>query len=78
MSIRRLPRKQTTKHKLIIQAVDDFLGEGYPTAQRKLKKDIALWLMGRKKGVKLNEEQKEAVWYIRKNLSDPTYRQNLL
>lgn len=76
--MRNLPRKQTKKHKIIIQAVDDFFGTSYPIKQRKLKKGIALWLMKRKKGVKLDNEQKEAVEIIKNNLSDPAYRKLLL
>ena len=76
--MRRLPRKQTIQHKLIIEAVDDYFGSGCSIKQQKLKTGIALWLMGRKKGVKLDDEQKEAVEIIRNNLADPTYRKSLL
>ncbi len=77
-SKRRLPIKRSNRQKLIIKAVDDFFGEGISQKEGRLKKDIALWLMGRKKGVSLTEEQKEAVWYIKNNLGNKTYTQNLL
>jgi len=75
--MRQLPRNKTPKHNQIISAVDDFFGEGCPPADRKLKKDICLWLMKRKRGVSLIEEQKEIVEIIKINLSDPLYRESL-
>lgn len=75
--MRRLPTNKSPKHNLIIELVDEFFGEGYSPAQKKLKKNIALWLMNRKRGVVLNEEQKQAVWYIRINIAD-YQRQNTL
>ena len=78
MSNRRLPIKRSPEHNLIINAVDDFFGEGCSQEDQKLKKDICLWVMGRKRGVELIEEQQEILWYIKGNLADQTYRQNLL
>lgn len=75
--MRQLPRNRTKRHNRIIQAVDDFFGDGQPAKERWLRKNIALWIMNRKKGIKLNDEQKEAMWYIKSNLSDPTYREGL-
>jgi len=68
--MRRLPLKRSPKQKLIIEMVDDFFGEGCPVEKRKLKKDIALWLMNIRRGVELNEEQKDAVCLIRNNIAD--------
>lgn len=76
--MRRLPRNKTSKHKLIIKATDDFFGSGCLPENKRLKKDVCLWLMNRKKGVKLNDEQRDAVWHIRTNIADPTYRESLL
>lgn len=76
--LRQLPRNKTTKHKLIISAVDDFFGEGIPPKDKWLKKNICLWIMGRKRGVNLDEEQQEALWYIQHNLADPEYSHSLL
>lgn len=78
MSNRTLPRNKTNTHKIIIKAVNDYFGEGCPLKDRKLKKDICLWIMNRKKGVKLNEEQQEILWYVKTNLLDSTYRKELI
>jgi len=70
ISRRQLPRNKTLFHKRIIKAVNDFYGDGCSLQDRKLKKGICLWLMGRKKRIILNEEQKKAVHIIRNNLKD--------
>jgi hypothetical protein len=76
--MRQLPRNKTKEHKIIILATDDYFGEGCSPEDRKLKTNICLWIMGRKKRVLLNDEQKEAVEVIRNNLADITYRKNLV
>ena len=53
--------------------VDEFYGDGCSGKDRKLKKDICLWLMNRRRGIKLNDEQKEVLWYIRQNMSAGAY-----
>ena len=74
--MRYLPRNKTPRQKLIIEAIEDYFGDCLP-AQKKLKKDISFWLMKKRKGIKLNEEQENAVWYIKTNLTDQTYSQTL-
>jgi len=69
ISKRRLPLNRTAKHNQIIKNVDEFFGNGCSPGDKRMKKDIYLWLMNRKKGVELNEEQKEAVWFIKSNLA---------
>jgi len=76
--MRRLPRRKRVNQDLIEGAVNDYFGEGCLPKQRRLKKDIILWFMGFRKGIKLNEEQKEALWFVKSNLADSTYHQNLL
>jgi len=71
---RNLPIKKSKKHKLIIEAVKDFYN--CKNINREII-NVALWLMNRRKGVKLTEGEKEAVWYARNNLSDPLYTQDL-
>ena len=75
-AMRQLPKNKTPRHKMIIEAVDNYFGDCLPD-QRRLKKDICLWLMKKRKGIKLNEEQENAVWYIKTNLTDQTYSQTL-
>jgi len=75
--MRKLPHELTMNQKIILEATKDFYGEGYPRKMKEIR-PVALWLMGRRKGNKLTEEQQEAVWHIRNNLADQTYRQNLL
>ncbi|KKQ68588.1 MAG: hypothetical protein A2626_02815 [Candidatus Nealsonbacteria bacterium RIFCSPHIGHO2_01_FULL_38_55] len=74
---RRLPTNKTKEHKMIILAVDDYFGNGCSPADKKLKTNICLWLMRRKRGVSLSDEQKEAVAIVRDNLNDKIYRNNL-
>lgn len=70
---RQLPTKKTPKHKLIIKAVFDFYGEGISNKEIRQAKEIALHIMRRKRGVILNEEQKENMWCIKQNLGDKIY-----
>jgi len=76
--MRRLPKKLSLRQNLIVEATKDFLGDDRPVKkfQRKLT-NIALWLMNRRKGIKLNEDEQDAVWHIRQNLKDDTYREAL-
>ncbi|MCP6718053.1 MAG: hypothetical protein KJI70_00695 [Patescibacteria group bacterium] len=71
--MRTLPTKQSEKQKQIIEATKDFFG--VPVKKRTII-NTALWLMNRKRGVKLSDEEKNAVWFVRKNLAD--YRENLV
>ena len=76
--MRRLPNKLNLRQKLIIEATKDFLGEGCPVKGfKRTLTNIALWVMNRKKGIRLDNEELDAVWYIRQNLSDGTYRNAL-
>jgi hypothetical protein len=70
---RQLPRKQNAKQKLIIETVKDFYGEGVPNSERKDQKLISLWLMNRRKGIQLSEEQGLSLELIKANLSDKIY-----
>ena len=74
--MRYLPKKRTPKQELIIKAVQDFWGEDGKVSNRTIT-NVSLWIMGRKKGVELNEEEKEAVWYVQSNLGDEIYPMNL-
>jgi len=77
ISKRTLPHNKTLFHKRIINSVNDYYGDS-PLKEQRGKKDIMLWLMNRRKGVKLNEEQKGALWIIRNNLADPIYSSSLV
>ena len=76
--MRNLPYKRTPKQDLIIKAVFDFCGRGMKKSEVGETKAVALYLMGRKKGLTLDEKQMEDVWCIQQNLKDKTYVQNLL
>ena len=56
---------------LIIKATKDFYGVYSPDAK-------IVWKYLRKKKGKLTDEQKDAVWHIRTNLTDLVYRKSLL
>ena len=61
---------------MIINAVKDFCGEDSSVSERNIT-NVSLWIMGRKSGVELNEEEKEIVWYVQQNLADNVYVGNL-
>jgi len=70
--MRRLPNKRTKKHNLIIKAVEDYFGEVNPRERKSITK-IALWLINRKKGVSLTEEEEGIKETIKANLQDKVY-----
>lgn len=71
--MRKIPFKKSPRQRLLIQAVFDFYGEGLRKKKYRRAKEIALYLMGRRKGIELDEKQKEDIWYIKGNLNDKTY-----
>jgi len=75
--MRRLPTQPNEKQKLIVLAVKDFYGSTPGLTQREII-DMSCWLMNRRKGIKLTEEQLETAELIRTNLADQRYRENLL
>lgn len=74
--MRYLPRKRSERQQNIINAVEDFCGDDGTSLRNKT--NAALWLMGRKKGIELNEDEKYIVWYVDLNLCDEVYRKSLL
>lgn len=72
MSNRRLPRKPNERQKFIIMGVQDFFGEQNPE-EKKSALRISLWLMGRRRGVALTEEEQPIAQCIRGNLADDVY-----
>ncbi len=76
--MRQLPKKRSEKQNLIISATFDYYGSGLPIKQIPLVRNIALYLMGRKRGVVLSDEQKSELEEIRENLKDKIYCQSLL
>jgi len=71
--MRRLPTRPSKRQKIIIEAVNDFFGERNQEEKKSATK-IALWLMGRRKGVVLTEEEEGIKEAVKNNL--PSY--NLL
>ena len=74
--MRRLPRKRNQKQNLIIKAVGDYFGKANPEEKKSATK-ISLWLMNRRKGVVLSEEEKGVLEVIKANLKDKTYISSL-
>ena len=70
--MRRLPIKPNEKQKRIIDATFDFFGEATKEESQRVRK-IAIWLMGRRKGNKLEQEDLEIAGLIRNNLADLEY-----
>ena len=65
--MRRLPKKQSQRQVQIIQAVKEFFGEINPE-EKKSSTKIALWLMGRRKGVSLTEKEIDIAWMVKQNM----------
>lgn len=72
--MRGLPKNKSYKQKLIIAAARDYFGVGNKVRANQ----IALFIMGRKRGVNLTEEEKSDVWGIKDALNDETYIRGLL
>ena len=72
--MRNLPIKRSQEHETIIKAVQDFWGTDEIT--RNII-NVALWIMGRRKNVVLNEEEKDAAWCVSENLTDKNYCRSL-
>ena len=72
--MRKLPYTRSQNQNIIIKTTQDFWGEN--KISRKII-NTALWVMGRKKGIILNDEEDEAVWHIKNNLLDKLYRENI-
>ena len=73
--LRQLPRNRSSRQNCIINAVEDFCGNN--ESSMRIKTNASLWLMGRKKGIELNEDEKYIVWYVERNLADDEYRQSI-
>ena len=74
---RVFPRKLSPQRILILKAVYDFYGSLPKNISPKIK-EVALYAMGRKRRITLDEEQQTALWYIKENLKDRTYRRSLV
>ncbi len=75
---RLLPTKRSEKQSMIIWATFDYYGKGLKKRDVPKARDIAIYLMGRKRGVKLSEEQVSDMWAIRENLLDKLYCESLV
>jgi hypothetical protein len=68
--MRRLPTKVNGKQNIIIKATYDYYGPSITTSEKSKAKQVALYLMGKRRGVNLDDEQKSVVWAVRENLKD--------
>jgi hypothetical protein len=68
--MRSLPKKKSEKQKLIIKAVYDYYGQNN---NQQRANQVAIYLMGRKKGVDLTEEEMSELQTIKTNLADSVY-----
>ncbi|MDP3093615.1 MAG: hypothetical protein Q8N16_02515 [bacterium] len=71
--MRRLPRKPSQRQDRIIQAVEEWFGKMNP-AEKKASVRISLFLMGRRKGIELAEEEKDMTWYVSQNLASESHQ----
>jgi hypothetical protein len=69
MCSRTLPKNKSAKQKLIINVVWDYFGIGEKTRANQ----ICLFVMGRKRGVHLTEEEMCDVRCIKINMQDELY-----
>ena len=72
--MRTLPKHKSDKQKLIIAATYDYFGIGSKVRANQ----IAIYIMGKRKGVSLTDEEKSDACAIRENLRDGTYIKGLL
>jgi hypothetical protein len=76
---RLFPRKLSETHKLLIWSVFDYYGTGLTKREIPNVRNVALYLMKRKKGLpKLTEEQMSDLWAIKENLKDKLYIKSLV
>ena len=71
--MRRLPIKPNQKQRKIISACQDFFGSGASQTEKTQAKRLALWLLNRRKGLLLSEEEQNVLFFIKNNLADKTY-----
>jgi len=57
----------TPRQKTLLDKCLEFFAEEPTPRERQMAKRIALWLMGRRKGLTLTEEEQDALWYIQRN-----------
>ena len=71
---RTLPKNKTDKQRLIIACCQDYFGKGQNSIR---SNQIALWIMGKRSGINLTDEEKSDMWAIKENLEDLKYTVNL-
>jgi len=75
--MKHLPSKPNKNQKITIKAVRDYFGE-ISDKEKMMVKCITLFLLNRKKGVKIEKEWQADIERIKCNISDPTYRESLM
>jgi len=76
--MRKIPNKISEQQRITLYATLDFYGDGLPKKERPSVRQLAIYLMGRRKGIKLTDQQKDDMWYIRENIKDKVYTDSLL
>lgn len=66
--MRRLPTNRSKRQTEVIDEVFDWFGKAITPEEKKSAVRIALWIMKRKKGIELNEEEREIEWMVKKNM----------
>lgn len=74
--VRRLPRKRNKRQVQMIQATEEWFGEMNPV-EMKSSVRIALFLMGRRKGIELGEEEQQIAWCVHQNLVAESHQASL-
>ena len=72
--MRGLPKNKSYKQKLIIATVYDYFGIGSKVRANQ----IAIYIMGKRRGVNLTDEEKSNARAIKENLKDEIYIKGLL
>lgn len=76
--MRLLPTKPSDNQKLIAYATFDYYGTGLKKSEIPGVRNVALFIMKRKRGLpQMTEEQKSDIWAIKNNLRDKLYINNL-
>jgi len=71
--MRKFPKNKTIKQKLLINVCYDYYGKGMFPNEKVRAGQIALYLMGKRRGIELTNQEKSDMWAIKENLKDKIY-----
>jgi len=76
--MRHLPKNKTQNQDIIIGACYDYYGTNLNAEDKKSARKTALWIMGRRRNIKLTEGEQKNMLAIKENLKDKTYTESFI